>query len=853
MTTADERDYRLPRSVEPRRYVITLSPDLEAATFEGEEEVDLLVHEAVSTITLNAAELDIYAAELVGGDGATARTGTVTLDDAAERATVELGGAVQPGEWSLRLRFRGVLNDKLRGFYRSTFTDEAGATRTIATTQFEATDARRAFPCWDEPDRKAVFRVSLVVAEGQTAVSNSPVAATSPVGGGKVRVDFEDTMPMSTYLVAFIVGPLEATDPVDVDGVPLRVVCVPGKEHLTGFARDIGAHALRFFKAYFDVAYPAGKLDLIALPDFAMGAMENLGAVTFRESLLLIDERAATRVELERVADVVAHEIAHMWFGDLVTMKWWNGIWLNEAFATFMELLCVDAFRPEWERWTSFGVDRAAAMGIDALSSTRPIEYPVHHPEEAEQMFDPLTYQKGAGVLRMLERYLGADQFQRGIASYIAKHQYGNTETTDLWDALEASTGEPVRTTMDSWIYQGGHPLVSVKADGATVTLEQQRFRLRPIEDDASRWQVPVLLRASSGGQVVQRRVLLTERSAAVHLDARPDSVVVNEGGSGVYRTRYSPELLQSTMANLGALSPMERFMLVSDTFATVQGGLARVQDFVDLVRLVGRHEDDHSVWTAVLSALTWLDRVTEPETRPRLRAFVRHLLHPVHEWLGWRPAPNESERTHSLRASVIAALGVLGADEGVRDTARDLHASYLADRSSVDPDVAGALVAVVAFWGNADDYATFVRHWREPATPQEELRYLYGLAGFQDLTLVERTLHLALTEVRSQNGPFLIALLLANRAGGELAWRTVKERWAAITERFPANLLDRMLEGVLTLSTPAVAADVHAFVDAHPVPSRARTVEQILERLDVAVAFRRREQANLAAAFARP
>src|SRR5439155_1360886 len=284
-----------------------------------------------------------------------------------ERATVELGGAVQPGEWSLRLRFRGVLNDKLRGFYRSTFTDEAGATRTIATTQFEATDARRAFPCWDEPDRKAVFRVSLVVAEGQTAVSNSPVAATSPVGGGKVRVDFEDTMPMSTYLVAFI----------------------------------------------------------------------------------------------------VAHEIAHMWFGDLVTMKWWNGIWLNEAFATFMELLCVDAFRPEWERWTSFGVDRAAAMGIDALSSTRPIEYPVHHPEEAEQMFDPLTYQKGAGVLRMLERYLGADQFQRGIASYIAKHQYGNTETTDLWDALEASTGEPVRTTMDSWIYQGGHPLVSVKADGA--------------------------------------------------------------------------------------------------------------------------------------------------------------------------------------------------------------------------------------------------------------------------------------------------------------------------------------------------------------------------------------------------
>ncbi|HWE70388.1 MAG TPA: M1 family metallopeptidase, partial [Acidimicrobiales bacterium] len=349
--TDDPSTYRLATTVVPHRYRLELTPDLPAATFAGDAEIEVTVQQAVDSITLNAAELAIAAAELTETSGRTLVATAVTLDEEEERATISFPEALTPGPATLHLTFTGILNDKLHGFYRSTFTDDAGVEHLIATTQMEATDARRAFPCWDEPDKKAVFEVALVVDDNLAAYSNGPVIDEAPAPGNKKRVTFAPTMVMSTYLVAFIVGPLVATPHTDVDGVPLRIVHPPGKEHLTPFALEVGAHALRFFTDYFGIPYPADKLDLVAIPDFAFGAMENLGCVTFRESVLLVDPAQAARTELERVADVVCHEIAHMWFGDLVTMKWWNGIWLNEAFATFMEVLAVDAFQPEWQRW----------------------------------------------------------------------------------------------------------------------------------------------------------------------------------------------------------------------------------------------------------------------------------------------------------------------------------------------------------------------------------------------------------------------------------------------------------------------------------------------------------------------
>ena len=403
--------YRLPRTVEPETYHIEIEPNVASATFSGTLAIDAVVHEPIDVVVMNAAELVVSDVEIRTADG-DALACAVHFDDDLEQVSFRPSAALPTGPCVITCRFSGTLNDKLRGFYRSTYTGPDGEIRTMATTQFESVDARRAFPCFDEPDRKAVFDVTLTVDADVEAISNSPVVATESMGE-KRRIRFSPTMKMSTYLVAFVIGQLESTETIDVDGVPLRVVTTPGKSALGTYALEVGAFALRFFTEYFDIPYPGEKVDLVAIPDFAAGAMENLGCITFRDTALLVNPDEASRTELERVADVISHELAHMWFGDLVTMGWWEGIWLNEAFATFMEMLCVDAFRPSWDRWVGFAPSREAALAIDAVHSTRPIEYPVGPPKEAEGMFDLLTYEKGASVLRMLEQHIGAEVFRR--------------------------------------------------------------------------------------------------------------------------------------------------------------------------------------------------------------------------------------------------------------------------------------------------------------------------------------------------------------------------------------------------------------------------------------------------------
>jgi puromycin-sensitive aminopeptidase len=856
--TTEEREtsHRLPRTVEPRRYELVISPDLRAATFSGGEQVDVVVHETTREIVLNALELAIESAELVSPTGS-ALPGSVALDEEAGRAVITLSADATPGPWTLRTTFSGTINDKLRGFYRSTYEAE-DEQRVIATTQFEATDARRAFPCWDEPDRKAVFAITLVVDRDMTAISNTAVVDDTDLGDGRRRVRFADTMPMSTYLVAFVVGPLELTDPIDVDGVPLRIAHVPGKDHFTTFALEVGAHALRFFSRWFGIPYPSDKLDLIALPDFAFGAMENLGAVTFRESVLLIDPEAASRVELERVADVISHEIAHMWFGDLVTMRWWNGLWLNEAFATFMELLCVDDFRPDWHRWVTFGLSRAAAMRTDGLPSTRPIEFKVERPEEAEGMFDVLTYEKGAGVLRMLERYLGAEPFRSGIGRYLTEHSHGNAETTDLWDAIEAASGEPARTTMDSWIFQGGHPLVTVtpSEEGVALVLDQRPFRYLPDRAGAdaigSGWRVPVLVRAGVNGSVEHQRVLLDEGGATASFPGPVEWVVANSGGWGFYRVRYAGDLLARLVADLGRLDALERFNLVSDAWGSSLAGLSSVAEFID-VALALRSERDPDVWAVVVAGLSALDRVVDAQARPKSEAFVRSLLTPTFKELGWERTPGERDRIGTLRSTLLEALGTIGADFEVRARSAQIHADFLADRAPLDPELAGAVVGVVASTGGAVEYDAFLERFRNPRTPQEELRYLYALARFEEDELVARTLELSLTDVRTQNAPFLILSLLGNRSGGPQAWAFVKERWEELLGRLPDNTIPRMTEGVSALWRPSeLAADVHAFFADHPLRSGQRTLQQTLERLDVNQAFAAREGPGLGAMLER-
>jgi puromycin-sensitive aminopeptidase len=769
-------------------------------------------------------------------------------DDEAERVHVELAEAAEPGAWTLRLEFDGTLNDRLVGLYRSTFVGANGEPRTIATTHFEATDARRAFPCWDEPDLKAVFAVTLVVQAGLTAISNAPEVARRMLDDGRVEIRFADTMTMSTYLVAFVVGPLALTEVVDAGGVPTRVACRPGQEPLARFALDASAFSIGFFAEYYAIAYPDAKVDHVALPDFAQGAMENLGCITYRETLLLADPSTATQQELLDVAETVAHELAHMWFGDLVTMRWWNGIWLNEAFATFMSYLAVDAWRPDWEIWPTFARVRANALEVDALETTRPIEYPVSSPDDASGMFDTLTYTKGGAVLRMLEQWLGPERFRDGIRRYLRTHAYGNTETHDLWDALEAETGEPVRRIMDAWIFQRGYPAIHVERDGSVLRFRQRRFGASG-RDDATTWPVPLLVRHVGDGVDEIQPVLVEGVGLEVPL-ASPDRLVVaNAGGASFVRVSYDDDLRGRLVARVAELNPTERQGLVDDAWATVVAGDSAIGSFLDMVQALG-DEDDLPVWQAILTGLSWCDRFVEGTPREGFRRFARDLVRPAFDRLGWEARDGEPDLQRALRGQLVAALGVLGNDPETQAMTREIEIERDGDET-IDAQLAAAAVEVVAATGHAGDYERFRRAVRDARTPQEEHRYLFALPRFRDTALLARTLADTTTgEIRPQDAPFVIARATTNRDVGAHAWDFVASHWDELNERFAASNIISLVAGVRYITDLDAVERVQSFFRTRDIPQNALQLRQILERQRDYTALRQRAAPELARRF---
>ena len=837
--------YRLPRHVVPTRYDLRLEPDLTTASFAGQETITVTVHRPTSDIVLNAIDLDIALAKIEGESGP-ARGATIALDATLQRCHLTFAEPLSPGRWRLTISFSGTLNDKLRGFYRSTYKDENGVTRNVAATQFEATDARRAFPCWDEPDFKAVFATTLVIDPTLTAVSNSTIASETREGGKKT-VRFADTMKMSTYLVAFIVGKIEPTEPTMVGQTPLRLWAVPGKGHLARFGQDIAAASLSFFEQYYGIPYPGDKLDLLAIPDFASGAMENLGAITYRETALLVDRQSATHSELERVADVVAHENAHMWFGDLVTMSWWNGLWLNEAFATFMEMLAVDAWKPEWKRWDSFGVSRAAAFSVDGLQSTRPIEYPVQAPKDADAMFDVLTYEKGASVLRMLEQHIGPTVFRDGVRDYLHAHAYGNADTNDLWVSLGKIAKQPVPELMNGWIFQPGFPLVTAHVSPSSeLTITQQRFSyLSEAQSGPSQkqtWQIPLQLRITVGGKRHTTRMLLTE-DMTIPLPKDWESVLLNEGGHGFYRVRYAPDLLSRLLnGGIDQLAATERFNLINDAWATTVAGLMPLTEYLDLTARFTA-ERDKNVWAVLLDSFSFLNKIIAVEDRPALEAFVRARLGPTVAELGWVPRSGESEGTKQLRGELIGALGKLGNDATIQARAAELYVTYRQDAAAVDPNVVPALVAILAHRGDATRYEEFNACFLSASTPQEERRYLFSLAAFQSPALLERTLARTISgEIRTQDAPFLVSAILGNVYGRELAWDFVKMNWEKMDQLFPKQGLRRMCGGIVNLATLTLERDVREFFASRKIDLGGKTLEQYLEQLRITVNVRERD-----------
>ncbi len=827
--------HRLPRSVLPRRYWIDVEPDLESGTFGGDLKVELEVTETVSEVVLNAAGLRIEGPEL---DGRPAR---VVLDAQCELLTLGFDDPLLPGPATLRLHFSGRLGEQMQGFYLSRSSAPDGSAVLVAATDFEPTHARMAFPCWDEPDLKASFNLSVVVPSGLAVLASGAEESTEELGDGRRRVRFAETMPMSTYVLAWVVGPFESTPPRDVDGVAVAVATPAGRLALAGFALDAATHALGWLARYFSIPYPGQKLDHVAIPDFASGAMENLGCVTYRESMLLADASRSSEAELLEIAETVAHETAHMWFGDLATMRWWNGLWLNEAFATFMERKTADAFRPDWDAWTAAVAGRAEALEVDGLASTRPVEHPVVAPSDAEDMFDVLTYEKGAGVLRMLEAYIGEDTFRRGITHYLSSHAYSNADTAELWDALEAESGQPVRSTMEGWILQPGHPIVTARrgSDPSSVALRQARFSYSGNLEGT--WRVPLVLRASVAGEVVERRVLL-EGPETIRFPAPVEWLVVNGGGRGFHRSATDASLIP---VDLSVCTPLERVTLVDDSWASVVAG-GPLSGFAELVARL-RGEDHPDVWATAARALGVLDRLAEEGERSAVADLVREAAGPAWRRLGWEPRPGEPPTERRARSTLLRLLGTTGADPEVREVAAERWAAERRGDEALDPELAPAVLDVVASAGGAGELAALLDELRAAGSPLERDRCLHALAGFEGADEVAEVLaQVGSGAVRPQDWHRLVARVLAGRQGGALGWPWVEEHADQLESALTPQLLLRALSGAAGIVDPGPAASVHRWFADHPLPIGDGPRSQVEERMDLSVALAGRWRGRL-------
>lgn len=831
--------HRLPGHAVPFRYQLILKPDLEGFVFEGEEKIFLELKKAATEIVLHAKELEILDVEYFFGRNRHV-SGKPVLDGKAETATLKFGRKVPKGKGRLELRFKGILNEKMRGFYRSRYLHE-GKEKHLATTQFEATDARRAFPCFDEPAAKAIFDVTLIVPKKLAVVSNTIETKVAEHEAGYKLVEFAPTPKMSTYLLAFVVGDLEFIEGKTKRGVLVRVFTTPGKKLQAKFALECATRALDFYENYFDIKYPLPVLDMVAIPDFSSAAMENWGAIIYRETALLVDETNSSAANRQWVAIVVAHEIAHMWFGNLVTMHWWTHLWLNEGFASYMEYKCVDHLFPEWQMWEQYVSDRmSAALRLDALQNTHPVEVPVNHPAEISEIFDEVSYAKGSAVIRMLAEFLGEKTFRDGLRHYLKKHSYKNTRTEDLWASLEKVSGKPVKKIMDTWTKQPGYPLIKLIDKPAGFSLEQQRFyssRLSGQKAPAGQlWQVPFSLGA--------KKALLASRSQKARKPRQPAKF--NLGETSLLRVAYPIPWLKVFEGQVSRkkMPPIDRLGLVRDVFALAESGkmpTARVLEFVRAYK----NENSLIVWEELADNLSRLRSLLYgQEGYAAFLKYCQSLFSGIYKQLGWNANKTDSHSRHMLRSLILGQMGASG-DAGVLKVAMaKLHA-----KKPVPADLRSAVYSLAARAGGEKEYSFLLMNYKKAALHEEQERLGRALAQFQKPKFLKRTLEFSLSShVRAQDAPFLIAAVFLNPAGRDLAWKFIMKNWPKLMKSYGEglSLLSRLIKAAGVFATKEKAKEVKNFFQRHPVPGAQRTAQQVLERIESNADWLLREQKHL-------
>lgn len=831
---------RLPHTVIPSSYDLTFTPDLTKATFSGEETIHVRLAEPSAKVVLNSSEIEIDEAT-VG-----AQKATVSLDEANQQATLTLPTAVPAGETAIHIRFRGVLNDKLRGFYLS-----KSARRNYAVTQFEATDARRAFPSFDEPAFKAVFNVTLVVDKGDTAISNGSIVSDTPgPGEGKHTLKFSPSPKMSSYLLAMLVGDFACREG-GADGIPIRVCSLPEDKDKTAYALEASENILKFYNRYFSVKYPYKKLDHIVFPDFAAGAMENIGAITYRDTALIIDPKTASYDARQGVAATIAHEMAHQWFGDLVTMQWWNDIWLNEGFATWMSDKPLEAWKPEWKVDQQEIGGTLGALGTDQIASIRTIRAQADTPAEIQNLFDGIAYGKAASVLRMVEVYVGPETFRKGVNAYLEKHAYANATAEDFWSQLTATSGKPVDKIMKSFTEQPGAPLVDISARCAgnktLVTLTQQRYFVDEkllAKGSDQLWTVPVALLPSATQKPYY--VLLSQRTQKVELPGCSAWVYGNAGGRGYYRSGYEAENFQHIAAVASKLSEAEQIRIPSDAWAMVRVGRMKIGDYLDLVKNMNGSLSREVLMARVGQLGSIHDRYVTEAERPAFEAWVRGFVGPLLQQIGAAPQPGEPAERPALRADLIEILAGSGRDPQLLAKARTTAGQYMKDPASVDGELASGAVELSAQNGDAVLYDQYLEHMRKAATPQEYNLYLRALGLFPQPELTRRTFDLLLSpEIRNQSMHAMFSPLSYYQTQ-PLAWQLFKDDYQKLIDKV-GGLMESSLPRVAGVFCDATLSnDAQQFLAAKKIPGAERELKNAKERVDACIQVRTLQQKNL-------
>ncbi len=819
----------------PLHYQLSISPDLDRFRFDGRVVIEFESDRPESEVVLNTLELAVWQCGLLMDDGL--KPCTFYADPAKESLAIRLPQPTS-GRFFIRIDYSGKINDQLAGFYRSGYQKE-GQQRHIAITQFQESSARQAFPCVDHPGCKATFQVTLEVPDHLQAISNTPVESTTDVSTGIRRVVFETTPVMSTYLLFFGVGEFEFfQDSVDPR---VRVATLPGLAHTTGLGLSFGRKALAYCEDYYGIDYPLAKMDLIAVPDFAFGAMENWGAITFRENLLLHFPETTSAEAVERICEVIAHEIAHQWFGNLVTPADWKYLWLNESFATYFGYGVVAHTHPDWGTWDQFlHIQTATAMTRDGLVATFPIEIPGGEHVVINSSTAPIIYNKGASMLRMIEGYIGREHYRQGVRTYLKRHAYGCALSHHLWDAFEDAAAAPITAMVQNWIGQPGYPLISVKRDGNRLILTQQRFTYRPHASDQT-WIIPLTLMAwNADGEPNRQSFMMQDAEMTVDLPQTATAYKLNVDQTGFYRVNYLDRdnlIALADRVREGSLARTDRWGLQNDLYALVRAGRLPLATYIDFLGHY-ENESEYLPLAGITANLGQADRIATKEMRDRIAAAGRSMAERVLSRIGLAPEAGEPHTRAALRNQLLWQAAAWGAapaiDFGIEqfDRMRSGH--------KVDPDIARSIMQIGARQSGQTALEWFKARSAESPSEHERMNILTAMGAFASWDLLESALEFTLNSVPPRNRFVPIVFAAANPIAAQHLWEWYETHLLQLEAFHPLHY-ERVITGIVPLAGLDRTEEVNAFFSTYieQKPQHKDSIDLALENLAINAAMR--------------